>query len=116
MHLPVVDPVLVFGLAFRDLTASDVRKKPQFFKAFPDPRKQRLGVGPFLQVKDDVRQTVVRQFLRHHFAEHPLGLRVEDRLPVADLHVENVMLREKLRDQVLRFRCGMDRKTQPLHS
>ena len=115
MHLPVVDPVFVLGLTFRDLPASEIRKEPELFKAFPERSSHFFRVGAFFQIENDVGQAVVLQLLGHHFPEHALSFRIEDWLPVADLYIRDAQLTEKPRHQVFRLRGGMDRKALPLH-
>ena len=104
--LPVVDPVLVLGLAFRDRALPDVREHPQGVQLLAHTPEHRPAVRVLIQIEAQVRDPVVRRSVRQDVHKHLLFIRLGKRNLVLDLDALHPGIRQGADHEILRLCPG----------
>ena len=101
---PVVDPVLVLCLRFRDGALAKIQKFLHFCKCFADICKNLLLVLVYIKVKIQIGNAVVIRNIRHDIYEHLLFVALGQRLFVLNFHAFDSHIGQSRDHNVFHFR------------
>ena len=99
--LPVVDPVLVLGLARGDRTVTDIHKLSQLIQLTARISNDRIQILILIHIEIQICDTIVLRHIRHHTDKHGFLVRLRKRFFILDLRPLQTNLSQRRNDDIL---------------